>query len=82
MTLSKKANEGKNKQIHSQIKIHYKHLKNITKINKYKKTEQHIYDAVQNRKQLHFGGASKSEPLFYIVNHELIVELFTSFSLI
>ena len=29
--------EDKNKQIHSQIKIHNEHLKNIIKINRYKK---------------------------------------------
>ena len=29
--------EDKNKQIHSQIKIHNEHLNNITKIEKYKK---------------------------------------------
>ena len=29
--------EDKNKQIHLQIKIHNEHLKNITKIEKYKK---------------------------------------------
>ena len=29
--------EDKNKQIHSQIKIHNEHLKNINKIEKYKK---------------------------------------------
>ena len=37
-------NEDKNKQTHMQIKIHNKHLKNIIKIDKYKKTEQHFYD--------------------------------------
>ena len=63
MTLSKNEQPMKTKtNKYTQIKIHYKHLKNITKINKYKKTEQHFYDAVQNRKQLHFGRASKSEP--------------------
>ena len=31
------ADEDKNKQIHLQIKIHNEHLKNITKIEKYKK---------------------------------------------
>ena len=31
--------EVKNKQIHSQIKIHSEHLKNINKIEKYKNTE-------------------------------------------
>ena len=30
-------NEDKNKQVHSQIKIHHEHLKNINKIEKYKK---------------------------------------------
>ena len=30
-------NEDKKKHIHSQIKIHNEHLKNITKIDKYKK---------------------------------------------
>ena len=30
-------NEDKNKQIHSKIKIHNEHLKNITKIDKYEK---------------------------------------------
>ena len=30
-------NEDKNKQTHSQIMIHNKHLKNITRIDKYKK---------------------------------------------
>ena len=49
------ANEGKNKQIHLRIKIHNKHLKNITKIDKYKKTEQHFYDRAQDKIQLHFG---------------------------
>ena len=29
-------NEDKNKQLHSQIKIHNKHLKNLTKIDKVK----------------------------------------------
>ena len=37
-------NKGKNKEIHSQIKIHNEQLKNITKIDKYKKTEQHFYE--------------------------------------
>ena len=47
--------EDKNKQIHSQIKIHNEHLKNITKIDKYKKqTEQHFYNRTQNITQLHF----------------------------
>ena len=32
-------NEDKNKQVHSQIKIHHVHLKNITKIGKIQKTE-------------------------------------------
>ena len=32
-------NEDKSKQVHSQIKIHNEHLKNITKIVKYKKAE-------------------------------------------
>ena len=32
-------NEDKSKQVHSQIKIHNEHLKNITKNDKYKKTE-------------------------------------------
>ena len=32
-----KTDKDKNKQIHSQIKTHNKHLKNITKIEKYKK---------------------------------------------
>ena len=36
-------NKDKNKEIHSQIKIHNEQLKNITKIDKYKKTEQHFY---------------------------------------
>ena len=31
---------------------------NITKINKYTKTEQHFYDGAQNRTQLHFGEPS------------------------
>ena len=30
-------NKDKNKQVHSQIKIHNEHLKNITKLGKYKK---------------------------------------------
>ena len=30
-------NDDKNKQIHSQIKIHNEHLKNINKMEKYKK---------------------------------------------
>ena len=51
-------NEDKNKQIHSQIKIHNKHLKNITRIDKYKKTEQYFYDGAQNRTQVHFGEPS------------------------
>ena len=33
----RKTDEHKNKQIHSQIKIHNEHLKNIAKIEKYKK---------------------------------------------
>ena len=33
-------NEDKNRQIHLEIKIHNKHLKNITKIDKYKKTSR------------------------------------------
>ena len=37
-------NEDKNKQIHSQNKIHKEHLKNITKIDEYKKSEQYFYD--------------------------------------
>ena len=37
-------NKDKNKEIHSQIKIHNEQLKNITKIDKYKKTEQHFYE--------------------------------------
>ena len=48
-------NEDKKKQINQQIKIHNEHLKNITKINKYKNTEQHFYNGAQNRTQLHFG---------------------------
>ena len=52
------ANEDKNKQIHKQIKIHNEHLKNITKIDKYKKNEQHFYGGAQNRIQLHFGEPS------------------------
>ena len=32
-------NEDKSKQVHSQIKVHPEHLKNITKIETYKKTE-------------------------------------------
>ena len=51
-------NEDKNKQIHSQIKIQNEHLKNITKTDKYKKTEQHLHDGAQNRTQLHFGEPS------------------------
>ena len=39
-------NEDKNKQVHSQIKIHKEHLKNTNKIEKYKKTE---HDGTQNR---------------------------------
>ena len=31
-------NEDKNKQIHSKIKMHNEHLKNIPKIDKYKNT--------------------------------------------
>ena len=44
-----KINEDKSKQIHSQIKMHNEHLKNITKIDKYKKT------GAQNGTQLDFG---------------------------
>ena len=54
-------NEDKNKQIHSKIKMHNEHLKNITKIDKYKKTkktEQHFYDGIQNTTQLHFSKPS------------------------
>ena len=51
-------NRDKNKQIHSQTKVHNEHLKNITKIGKYKKTEQHFYDGAQNRVQLPFGEPS------------------------
>ena len=51
-------NQDKNKQILSQIKIHNGHLKNITKINKYKKTEQHFCDGAQNRTQLQSGEPS------------------------
>ena len=40
-------NEEKNKQINLQIKIHNEHLKNNTKIDKYKKTEQHYYNRTQ-----------------------------------
>ena len=59
-------NEDKNNQIHPQIKIHLKNISkigkykklnmtehktdmNLTKIEKYKKTEQHFYDRAQNR---------------------------------
>ena len=49
------SNEDKNKQMHLQIKIHNEHLKNITKIDKYKKTEQYLYNGAQNRIQIHFG---------------------------
>ena len=40
-------NEEKNKQINLQIKIHNEHLKNNTKIDKCKKTEQHYYNRTQ-----------------------------------
>ena len=32
--------EDKNKQIHSQIKVHNEHLKNIIEIDKYKKKKE------------------------------------------
>ena len=42
MSKNKRAtDEDKNNQIHSQIKIHSKYLKNINKIEKYKKTVVH-----------------------------------------
>ena len=53
--MNKQPMKTKNKQIHWQIKIHNEHLKNITKIDKNKKTEQLSYDGAQNRTQLHFG---------------------------
>ena len=37
-------NEDKNKQIHSQNKIHKEHLKNITKIDEDKKSEEYFYN--------------------------------------
>ena len=46
--------KAKAKKIHSQIKIHNEHLKNITEIAKYQKTEQHFYDGALDRTQLHF----------------------------
>ena len=65
--------EDKNKQTHSQIKIHNEHLTNIIKLeNKknehdrtqnrhehYWKTEQYFYDRTQNRIQLNFGAPNK-----------------------
>ena len=42
-------NEEKTKQINLQIKIHNEHLKNNTKIDKYKKTEQHYYNRTQSQ---------------------------------
>ena len=47
-------NENKNKQINLQIEIHNEYLKNITKIDKYKKTEPRFYEGGQNKTQLHF----------------------------
>ena len=35
-------NEDKNKQVNSQIRIHREHLKNITKIEKYKKLKYRL----------------------------------------
>ena len=40
--------EDKNKQIHSQIKIHNEHLKNINKIEKYKKSNMTGHKADMN----------------------------------
>ena len=37
-----------------QIEIHNEYLKNITKIDKYKKTEPRFYEGAQNKTQLHF----------------------------
>ena len=51
-------NEDESKEIHSQVKIHNEHLKNITKIDKHKKTEQHFYGGAKNKTQLHFGEPS------------------------
>ena len=48
--------ENKNKQVQSQIKIHDEHLKNITKIGKYKKAVSnngHRTDEDKN-KQIHY----------------------------
>ena len=51
-----KTNEDKKtKQILLQIRLHNRHLKVNTKIEKYKKeTEQHFYDETQSRTQLYF----------------------------
>ena len=40
--------KDKNNQIHSQINIHNKHLKNITKIEKYKKLNMTEYKTYMN----------------------------------
>ena len=40
--------EDKNKQIHSQIKMHNEHLKNINKIEKYKKLNMTEHKADMN----------------------------------
>ena len=50
--------EDKNKQIHSQIKIHNEHFKDITKIEKYKKKTEHdpsvhyLYTLPKNQKSV------------------------------
>ena len=51
-----KTNEDKKtKQTLLQIRLHNRHLRVNTKIEKYKKeTEQHFYDKTQSRTQLYF----------------------------
>ena len=44
-------NEDKNKQVQSQIKIHHEHLKNITKIEKYRKIDEYQKTELQNIKE-------------------------------
>ena len=45
---NKHTDKDKNNQIHSQINIHNKHLKNITKIEKYKKLNMTEYKTYMN----------------------------------
>ena len=59
--------EDKNKQIHSQIKIHNEHFKNITKIEKYKKKTEHdpsvhyLYTLPKNQKNVKLYNKKKNK---------------------